>query len=368
VSSVQHLTAYRADGAVAWRLEADLFVDEILPLRDGDVAIAGWFIAPLVIGGKRYPASDKNQKFLLARLSRRGAARWVHVSRGGTEGDLGMPSPWLGEPDPPNGFLAETPDGGLVVLASVWGGGGHVLLRYGRGGRETWRQHIPPDNGAVSPSGIAVDARGDIYLAGTVDRPTRLGELELDPGHYPVGDVMVAKLEGTNPRWLWARAFGSAGDDKATALAVLPDGDVLVAGQLARPAALGCVAQRGVASRAFVVALSATDGACRWWRSYPAPADVGYARAYFDAIAVEPRGLVVTGYLPATKDDAGGRVLAGLSPTGELAWTVPVGLHVHTVALGDRGIRVAGLPTGDRAILGERLDGDRGAVAVVELR
>src|SRR5262245_24407127 len=48
VSSVQHLTAYRPDGTVAWRLEVDLFVDEILPLRDGDVAIAGWFIEPLL--------------------------------------------------------------------------------------------------------------------------------------------------------------------------------------------------------------------------------------------------------------------------------------------------------------------------------
>ena len=73
---------------------------------------------------------------------------------------------------------------------------------------------------------LAVDAAGDIYLAGQISGSVMLGS-------FPVGgfgglDVFVAKLNNTDGSVAWATSFGSTGDDSASAIAINSAGQLLV--------------------------------------------------------------------------------------------------------------------------------------------
>jgi hypothetical protein len=84
---------------------------------------------------------------------------------------------------------------------------------------------------------LAVDAAGDIYIAGTVSGSAMFGA-------YPVGgfgglDVFVAKLNSTDGSVAWATSFGSSGDDTASDIAINESGQLIVSANVAGPIAAG---------------------------------------------------------------------------------------------------------------------------------
>ncbi|WP_165822216.1 SBBP repeat-containing protein [Hymenobacter edaphi] len=94
----------------------------------------------------------------------------------------------------------------------------------------------------ASPSGLALDAAGNVYLAGTFggERHTvTFGSTTLtnnDPGQYPSPDVFVAKLNGTG-QWQWAVKAGGPDADFGVDLALDGAGDVYVTGHFASASA-----------------------------------------------------------------------------------------------------------------------------------
>jgi hypothetical protein len=84
---------------------------------------------------------------------------------------------------------------------------------------------------------LAVDAVGDVYIAGTVSGSAMFGT-------YPVGgfgglDAFVAKLNGADGSVAWATSFGSAGDDTASDIAINDSGQLLVSANIAGPLVSG---------------------------------------------------------------------------------------------------------------------------------
>ena len=84
---------------------------------------------------------------------------------------------------------------------------------------------------------LAVDAAGDIYLAGQISGTAMLGA-------FPVGgfgglDVFVAKLNGSDGSVAWATSFGSTGDDSASAITINSAGQLLVAANVVGPVTAG---------------------------------------------------------------------------------------------------------------------------------
>jgi len=80
---------------------------------------------------------------------------------------------------------------------------------------------------------MVLDAAGDIYLAGTVDGSA-------DFGTYKVGgaggtDVAVVKLKGSDGSVVWAKSFGSTGDDTAGTIALNGNGQLLVSALVSGP-------------------------------------------------------------------------------------------------------------------------------------
>jgi uncharacterized protein (TIGR03437 family) len=86
-------------------------------------------------------------------------------------------------------------------------------------------------SGAEEARGVAVDAQGNVYVAGTTqssDFPATR-PIAPPPAQFP-GDVFVAKLAPDGARLLWAVYIGGSRTDVATDLAVDAAGNILVAG------------------------------------------------------------------------------------------------------------------------------------------
>ena len=95
------------------------------------------------------------------------------------------------------------------------------IAKYGPDGVRRWgRQFGTP--GADAVSGIAVDGQGRIFAAGFTNGPFA------GPGHGD-GDGWLARLDPSG-RFLWRRQVGTGAEDDIAAVALEPNGDVVVAG------------------------------------------------------------------------------------------------------------------------------------------
>jgi len=194
--------------------------------------------------------------------------------------------------------VAVDADGNVYVaaLSAGSGTGWDVLaLKYDGDGNELWaRRFDGPAGGDDRPAGVAVDAAGDVYVAGTASVLSSFGD-----------DLVLIKYDAAGTE-LWTELIdgGVGGPDRAAALALDSGGHPYVAGRLLTPP--------GTEWHAAVVKLL-PDGSHDW---------TGTADHPSAGIVETVRGLAVAGdgsaYLLATgSDDA---LTARFDPSGTLAW------------------------------------------------
>jgi len=138
------------------------------------------------------------------------------------------------------------------------------IARVGADGALKWSYRIGADRGFANLQAgvvaLALDSAGNVYGAGSID-----GTQSLDVGGALAGgrDGLVLKLDAAGTP-VWARQLGTAQNEYATALALRPDGDLVVVGYSFGN--LGGSSLRGTPSKAncdVFVAQLGPDGARR---------------------------------------------------------------------------------------------------------
>ena len=111
---------------------------------------------------------------------------------------------------------------------------------------------------------VAVDEAGNVFVAGSFEGTLDLGGAPLQSKGGT--DVFVAAF-AADGKALWARSFGSSGEEAATAIAAAAGGAVVVAGTFTQLLSIG---QSGLLNEggedAFVARLDAATGAPEWAR------------------------------------------------------------------------------------------------------
>ena len=216
-------------------------------------------------------------------------------------------------------------DYGEGSLASL-GGVDLAIVKFGADGRLLWSR-IFGSSGDQSPSGMGIDAQGDIYLTGAFENRMELDDETLE-SHGPNPDIFLIKLDGANGRSLWARSFGSDGYDKGYALAVDPSDGVVITGYFTGAVDFDDDGTPETAQGAdIVIARFASDGRHVWSRAIGGPG-ADFARA----MAMDGAGNVsITGSFEYTVDfgnghsieSAGGRdiFVASYDRNGVCRWS-----------------------------------------------
>jgi len=178
--------------------------------------------------------------------------------------------------------------------------------------------------------GALIDARGHLLLVGHAGAPFDLRGVHVAPVNGSVMFGFVADLD-PDREVVWVRVLDTTRDTRATGLAVLPGGDLVVAGAYSGgPLGLPVPRppRRAGAFQAYVARLAGGDGSVRWVRTCDSDGD-----CLMRDVAVAPDGrIAVTGELHGVATFSSARtwdVGAGLSaqpfvavytPDGELAW------------------------------------------------
>jgi hypothetical protein len=128
---------------------------------------------------------------------------------------------------------------------------------------------------------VAIHPSGDAVGVGAIDTGAPLSAVQ----------VMVTRI-GAVP---WAQTFGGAENDFGRAVAILPGGDVIVAGSFSNAFTLTCSSGGTVTSEGatdiFVARLHGSDGACVWVRGYGGVDNEDVRAVAVDGVAIYLAGV-----------------------------------------------------------------------------
>ena len=222
------------------------------------------------------------------------------------------------------------------------------LRKYDASGAELWtRQFGSPE--ADRALGVAVDATGNVYVAGWV-----FGAL---PGQVGAGsrDVFLRKY-GTGGDEVWTRQFGSPESDSASGVAVDGEGNVYVAGWTG-----GVLPDQVSVGREDAFLRKYAPGGTELWSR------LSESFNFVSSVVADGVGNVYVAGSTAGRKAMGDALLRKYDPTGEELWTRQFGSPMHDVGIGvavDREgtVYVAGYTRG--AMPGQTYSGMRDAFVV----
>lgn len=234
----------------------------------------------------------------LARVSGGGV-----VAMGFFEGTINLG----GEALSSQGSFAGTEPAWSIFVARFDDGGGHVWSkRYG-------------GPGVAKPQAVAVDAKGNVFIAGGFTNTISFGSTTLTSAGGT--DAFIAALDDKGVA-KWAYRYGDAGEQIANAVAVDSRGDVSFAGALAGAADFGGGALTSKGEDDVFVAKLSANGVYQWGQRF---GEGGPQRAF--GLAVDGGGnLVLSGTFAGALDFGGGALpnrggrdvfVAKLGPKGE---------------------------------------------------
>ena len=213
--------------------------------RNGNIVVGGWFTGSLYFGTTQLFAAHGMPDGFVARLNSAGTPTWSRDIGAGTPDDYDLV--YGVAMDTSGNMLVTGRVGGAVNfgggLLSALGAADAYVAKYSPTGAHVWSRRM----GGISPDygyGVAVDASNNVLVTGVFKGTADFGGVVLTaPG---TGfNAFVAKYTAAGGT-VWARQFGSTGDDLGHAVAVAPTGHPLVAGQFNGPTTFDGIPLSGV--------------------------------------------------------------------------------------------------------------------------
>jgi len=191
---------------------------------DGCVYVLGGFERP----GTNAPAGSSEWPYFLARYDSRGNLLWVRSSTG--SGRVAPWRFHLAAAG--NAYLLGTFNGEVDFDGNRISSTRHAafIMKYDQRGRALWATQADVLEAEDSVLASTVDRQGNVYVAGDFSRAIRIGHHILSPAGGN-SDVLVAKFNHQG-EVLWARQSGTAEPDWPHALAVDSRGNVYLAGTI----------------------------------------------------------------------------------------------------------------------------------------
>ena len=225
--------------------------------------------------------------------------------------------------------------GSASATITVTGGGGPGAYRWSR-------QFGGPGSAAVGNS-TAVDAAGNILVAGVFTGTVNLGGSALVSAGGM--DIFVAKYSPSGAH-IWSKRFGGSGDDIAQSVAVDAAGNVILGGTFMASVSFGgspltsSPDQFGSPSPDAFIAKFGPDGTYQWSKGFG-----GVGNDVIYAVAADSGGNVVAagtfvgsvnfgGTTLSSRSSSADMFLAKYSPTGALTWVSKFGDYGTDVAYG----------------------------------
>ncbi|MBL9008604.1 MAG: hypothetical protein JNJ46_30360, partial [Myxococcales bacterium] len=201
-----------------------------------DVNLVATFIGSADVGGGKVNAVNPvAADILVARFAADGTHKW---SKGvGARSDALLPS--IAIDGSGNLLLMATFDGTFSMGGAIFTSEGLydvVVAKWDASGSHEWSYRFSgPDYDL--PDAIAADAQGNVIAVGHYKGNSRMagGAYMKSYGSY---DGWIAKL-GPSGQHLWSQHYGGIGDDASNAVAVDAQGNVWMAGQFTASAELG---------------------------------------------------------------------------------------------------------------------------------
>ncbi|WP_437996088.1 hypothetical protein WMF26_33605 [Sorangium sp. So ce185] len=323
-----------ADGAVAWvrRLvrEGKGALRALAVDAEGNVAIVGELEGMM----DAELTADSLQGFVIKLDADGGLVRWGELLSGKPQ-DVAMSAA-----------------GDVVVASALLGHGGSdvEVTRYSPEGEQLW-ERVFDGPGTQEPTGVAVDAYGDVLLTGTFEGDLHFGEGAPHLSSAGMSDLFLAKLDEGGEH-VASRSFGDGRRQRGGDIAIGPGGEIALSGTFEGLLSLGggsALFSDGFS--AFVVEL----GAAREHRFSRA-----YAAEQPPHLALEADGGLVLAGTVEGPTDLGGGPLDGAGRGGDIvvARLDAEGRHVWSKRLGPG----AGERGGSRSAAGVAALVDRGHV------
>lgn len=302
--------------------------------RGGDVFIGGYFTRQLVMLAAERGASRGDMDGYVAKLSRARELVWVRLVGGsGQDGVADVVVDSHGNLRAA-GLFADRFEAGGHALEARGESDLFVLQLDGQSGAVTWAS-AAGGSGATRGYGLAVDSRGNSYVAGAFSGHAIFGAQTLRSAG--ADDAFLCKLDETG-RFSWSRRFGGVGVDGFDAVAVSGVDSVTAAGHYESLVELGeSIQHESRGNYDVLVARFGSDAATLWATSAgSAGPDIPYA------LALEPDGGVFVTGLFAGDATFGDHALR-LTDYADLfvGHLSPAGLFTHVAAVGGKGLVAA---------------------------
>lgn len=288
----------------------------------GDFTSSNCLFGSLTLTNAQAGDSD----LFLAKFSPQGSLEWA-LSGSGTRDDVSR-------------ALALDSDGNVVIVGDFSSPaltlGGHVITNVG--GTDVVVAKFSPDgqvlwvrNAGYSAThegnAVAVDAGGNVYIAGKLWGRTRFGQTELD-SHFD-HDTFLAKWNAGG-EILWARQLGSFSVTVARSLAVDLDGNLIMAGYLDQTCDFDESMVIAHGSQDVFLAKFDPQGGVIWARNFGGPGTDTPRSLALDSA----RNIYLTGSFTETADFGGVTLTTGgqrdlflamCDTTGRVSWAKQAG-------------------------------------------
>ncbi|MCK6550455.1 SBBP repeat-containing protein [Myxococcota bacterium] len=157
---------------------------------------------------------------------------------------------------------------------------------------------------------LAVDAQGNVAITGGNDSTVDFGGGALTAVGGEDGYLAVFDTNGAH---LWSRVIGSTGDDFLTAVGFDGQGRVLLTGHIEGPTDLGGTVVQSYSGWDAFVAVYAPSGALEWVRQF----NTATQWAFFYAVSGDAAGNVVVGATFSDTHDFGAGLLTSVGQTDD---------------------------------------------------